>query len=1244
MAVTDPRAGAGAEDRPTMRGTRRTRTAVVALLVAVVGVRVSLGRGLDDVAGRVSSDPAGPLAHTLDGWTTAGTLGEASAADLRALPLSLLHRLGELAGVSAGTTQAMWTALVLVVAVVGARRLASAAARPGDDSWAPWVAALIYACGPVLVATAARAPLDGLVAAVLPWVLLPLVRRDRGVAGAARSAAWLGLVGVGSPHWSVSALAAGLLAAVLVWRGQPGQLVRWLVLAALSSAWWCVVLVWEARRATVVTELFAHSGVRDLLGDAVGRPDWSLFWLVVIALGPLAVAVAALVLRPERLERGVVGALVVVALVVGLAQASGAWLPPVLAPSVLNGNAGTFGPVLAWWGLAALLAWGPVTEDVRSRLDGLVLPPAGGRQLVPGVVASAVALSCLAGVAVAVQEPATASTSDSPDLWQNVAAWSEQAPPGRVLVLPATAGRLDPVVRQALAGRAWVGRDSRPTSGAPATAALDDTVRRLALGQSGPEVLDGLRRLGFSYVLLRDDEAVPVDRRRSSALVRAALRSGGATRLVVHRGERSATGPKGLVDFGVRSGTPEVEIWSVGGASGAREVAGEPLEVVGDPASTADLVASGVLGPRAVRLREEAEKAVVSDSARRRDVDQREAIAPYGPLLEAHRSRVVVPTGAAPRLTAVRRLSGVRSVTASSSSSDLGVVGGQPGADAVAGADGNVYTSWRSVPGTSRGQWWQLSFTDPVPIVGTVVQVVQNVYGGQLVTEVEVRTNKGRRTVEVPVNGRFTLTQAETTSRLRITATAVTGGKPTDSFGIAEVTVPGVVVRDDLVFTRPAGSGWVMATRPGSPTRCVPAAPLVGVPATATVCDPAVAVAGTDTGSMNRVLSVRERTTVAGRAWARPADTRQVATLADQLGRPSVSATATSVAAQDLVTRPQAAADDNETTSWRASPEDAEPALTLKWETPALVRGLALRLPDDGVTSVPQRVRVQFAPGEGTKPRSVERALVASGLVTLPPVRTRSLTVTFLEAEGPKSTDVSSGRVRPSPVAVSEVQVVGGPDTAFDLDRARTLPCGRGPTVTVAGEDTPTRVRLSARDLIESRPVTAPLCSRPVLAEGENPVTLQASFSWFPLGLVLAPPGGKLGDVDEPELLGEDDVVTPLDVDLDALAGRWGAAVDVDLRGSGTRTVVLASPAGRGWTARADGARLRSVTVDGWAQGWVVPAGVERVSLTYSAGASLRLGAGVGVLGWLLVLGIAVARPLLTRRRDQARVGRSTQA
>lgn len=1241
------------------------RTLVVSILAAAVAVRVTASQPLTGAYARLAADPAAALSTATDGWTVSGTLGDASAQGLRDIPLAAFLWLTDVFGMAPAGGGVAWSVLVLVLAAVGAVRLArSQVSEPdaGSESWTPWVGAALFACAPVQVATVLHSPGDGLTLALLPWVLTPLVRGADGWRAAAASAAWLGLAGAGTPPWALTALAAGLVTAVATARRPGGarQLGRWSVLALVSSAWWVAAYVWEASYATSVTGLTTDLDAAGL-AEAAGLTSTATALTVVLLLAPLAVAVSALALRVGR-ARAVVGALL---LLVGVATLVGVisggwpeWLPvPASAATATDTVPAPWAVLGGLLGLSALLAWTPLVDHLIDRLPRpWTWRPAPGGGLVAAGLAVLVLVS-VAGPVLAVQEQVSEPSGVDADQWDGVAAWSRTAPPGRVLVLPSvTAGRVAPAVQDALRGRPWVARDTLPLSGPAATTALDAALGRLDRGHEGAGTAAVLRHLGISYVLLRNDVPAAEDRERPLALVRHALSRQGATRVAVigadDQGDAATT--TGIVDLGVRDPTGSIEIWALDEAADGAVHDGAPWAVAGDASVVGDLADAGLSETPPLVLRDVGAESVdvVSDSARRQDVDLRVANDPRGPVLEPDDPRAVVPPGAAPATTAARALAGAQEVRASSSAADLDSHRRRVGAVATAAVDGNAFTSWQSQRGEVVDEWWEISFDGVTDLTSGALQVVQNPFASYQVTRVRLDSDNGSTEVDVPADGAVALAGIGRTARLRVVATGVSGTVSAgSSFAIAELAVPGLQVEDQLVVEGPETDSWILAARPASLATCVPSFAIGGAAdpaASETVCNRGVSVDGPDSGPLSRVVRASRSGEVAGRAWVRAVDSAESSRLADRLARPTITATGSSVASSDLVAEAQAAVDADPATAWRPSPEDVAPTLTLAWERPASVTGVRVTTAARRLASLPTHVVVSY----GDSARTESGEIGADGVVDLPEVRTREVTLAF-EAEVPQaSADSLTGGVQAVPIAVSEVEVVGAPAVRYDADDVEQLPCGSGPDVSIDGESYETAVRASARQVVEASVVPAVLCDRPVLRAGDVSVSVEASFAWIPTGLVLASPDGVLGEVDE------DGVDAGADADSGDVvpAGTIGArprtrVLDVDP--DEPATLVLAVPAGTGWAAVADGRELGSLTVDGWAQAWQVPEGVARVSVRYASGEVLRWVAGPAVAGWALVLLLALWSPAGARRprkparwgrRDHAMVGRSTQA
>src|SRR6478609_5021675 len=233
----------------------RGRTVLVALLAGVLALRVSLSQAPSTMTRRIAADPAEALRSAGDPWSFAGTLGGATVQHLREVPYAGFVWLGDEAGSAAHTIETCWRIL--------ARGLARSA-----ESWAPWVGAVVFALGAVVVSTVVDSPTDGLAVSVLPWVVAPLLLRTPGWRPVLVSAAFVGIAGVGSAPWAFAAFGAGLVAALPSGRADVPRFLRWLVLAGAASAWWIVLAVWSAVHAVDVSGLVDHR-LRDEIAATV---------------------------------------------------------------------------------------------------------------------------------------------------------------------------------------------------------------------------------------------------------------------------------------------------------------------------------------------------------------------------------------------------------------------------------------------------------------------------------------------------------------------------------------------------------------------------------------------------------------------------------------------------------------------------------------------------------------------------------------------------------------------------------------------------------------------------------------------------------------------------------------------------------------------------------------------------------------------------------------------------------------
>nr|WP_245552391.1 DUF3367 domain-containing protein [Nocardia aobensis] len=205
------------------------------------------------------------------------------------------------------------------------------------------------------------------------------------------------------------------------------------------------------------------------------------------------------------------------------------------------------------------------------------------------------------------------------------------------------------------------------------------------------------------------------------------------------------------------------------------------------------------------------------------------------------------------------------------------------------------------------------------------------------------------------------------------------------------------------------------------------------------------------------------------------------------------------------------------------------------------------------------------------------------------------------------------GFTQEQPPGLAEVSVLG-PDFPAPApgDRPVTVDCDHGPTLAVAGRVLHTSVTATADELRTGKPVSATVCAPGDTAYGGATVDLPAGS----VDVAVAPT--ELFSVDElrldntafeaatPATPATDggDATRPAH-DGDEATGEGGTAVDRPAPEStggadrpagidappGDRLLVLPLSTNVGWTAHTgDGHTLRPVVVDGWKQGWVIPA------------------------------------------------------
>lgn len=369
--------------------------------------------------------------------------------------------------------------------------------------------------------------------------------------------------------------------------------------------------------------------------------------------------------------------------------------------------------------------------------------------------------------------------------------------------------------------------------------------------------------------------------------------------------------------------------------------------------------------------------------------------------------------------------------------------------------------------------------------------------------------------------------------------------------------------------------------------------------------------------------------------WVRA---RQGPKLADLVAAPGAARAFGDADMIDVSGSAYAAADGDPRTSWTAPQSVVHgknpPTLTLRLPAPALVTGLRLTPSSSSVPAHPTLVAVDLGNGPQVR-RVTESGDGDSGVQTLrlTPQVTDTVKLSVLDWDDViDRTALGFDQLKPPGIAeIAALGQDGKPIAPAYAARNRArhvdIDCGHGPMIAIAGRFVPTSVHTTVDALLSGEPIVAQPCQR-------DPIALPSGRQ----ELLISP--GPAFVVDGAQLAG------PVNADLRtaettaADAGTWGPARrEVRTMPSASRRVlVVPESVSPGWIARtADGIRLTPVTVNGWQQGWVVPAGTGgTITLTFPSNDLYRAGLGGGLALLPLLALLALVPPRRRRPPDEA--------
>jgi arabinofuranan 3-O-arabinosyltransferase len=1137
MTVSSTRRGGAhrsKSDSQIKRLLRRAPEALTTLGLVAVAFLQRPGQIVRDTKLDLSVDPGRFLSRATHLWDPNVGFGSIpNQAFGYFFPMGPFYWLGSALHVPVWIVQRAWLALLFSVAFWGLVLLADVLQIGGR--WSRVAGGIAFALSPLILAqshdTAYVMP-----AVLLPWVMIPLVKVDKGTllpaAGAARSGmAVLFMGGV-----NASATAAVLLLPI-VWfftrrpvLKQTKLFLLWIIAVVLATAWFFLPLLFQAKywfNAVPYTESsHVTTAVSSIAETLRGAGIWTSFSLVpiwstaghLIESNPAVIVSTSLVAGAglcglashDMPHRKFFSSVVLIGIVVVSSGYLGHLGGPLASEvrGILDGKASAFRNVAKFQPLITLaLVLGLVHAlerlfEIRRNSEWQ-----SRNTLFVGFNIALIATIALASApAITGQVYPEGSFKGIPSYWHQAIDWlNTRGGMSNTLLIPGSdfadltwGNPLDQPI-QPLSTVPWANRAVTPLGSIGNTQFLDSIDRLLADGQAEPGFSDYLARAGVRYLLVENDLELKDTNGPSAVAVRLVLGAEpGLNRVArfgpVVRHPNSGVGTVGVYDpKGLTRGIHSLEIYRVLSTSaGDALVTTYPLStgirLSGGPQGELKLADYGLLTHQAVTLtsdplgpRFDNPQLVVTDTQQLRATQFSNLYENSSYLLSPGES---VPGAAGPpnqwivvpgvQHETVSKLIGALSVSASSYGPLFtSVPGDQPLAAFLKDSGGAM---WEASP-NDRRPWIEIRFNKPIPIREVTISTPKPNRFQTQITRVQIETDRGR-----------VRSKLQPSSSTRILAA------PKGETRFLKVTLVGLDEPKSSIFSGPAISH-------------------IGIP--------------------NFTVS---------QSWVVPND--------------------------------------------GASGSNVPPDFLFNSPIPnqfAFFSG-----PDDEVT--PSRTF--------NVPRST--TFLVGGEVT--PLHSSSI----YSHENPP--------------------IGQGPPSSAILRFPYILPCGSGPTLTLDGRQYATAVFGTGGDLYALTPMTMKVCTPEgawVISPGTHSVIASDAQSAFKVtSLLLFGSGAQQSHAPR------------------SIAVRsWGSQARTLIASAGPAAILnLHQNFSSGWLATVNGHQLRPVRLDGWQQGWILPASTtpQVVVMRFGADHNFRLSI---ALGGALALTLAAWSFLPTRRPRKRFVG-----
>ena len=1262
-----------------------------AAVTLIVSFAQSWGLVEDDTKLPLVMAPLDYIAQSFHIWNQQVFGGAAQQTGLL-FPMSLFFAVTDLLHVPTWCAERLWLALLLTVGFWGLVRVAEAL---GIGTRSGRVLGGVAYCVAPIVVTFADTSGDLLAIVLLPWMLLPLIvgsRQGSPRQAAARSGVAVALMGGANAAVVFATLPVGLLWLVTRAAGPRRQklIIWWLVALGLAVFWWLLSVWLEGKYGfnylpfteTSVATTRTASAFEALRGAsywldyyALKSPllpgAWTLVSAPFVIVGTAVVAalgLAGLCRRiPERLFLISCLTLGVVVISVGYAGPLGGPFAPsvqhllqtVLAPLR---NVSKFSPDVAL-PLALGLAWCvsvPVSRIDRRRpftnVEGTSskLAPTAPRSLVMLRVVAVVAVVLAAAPFWQQNLYRSGGFTAIPSYWTQVGNWLDgHQGHDNAMLVPGAAiagyswGTPGDEPLQFLSDTSVESRNLVPIGSEGYIQMLDAVETVLDNGITTPGLAEYLSRGGIRYVIERNDLNWRADGAPPPAQVHQVLSTTNGLK------EVAAFGPVlGLTQvtntvlpvYGSTSAIPlkAAEIFEVKPQSEIVRTypVSDPVVVSGDVGSLLPLAGAGLLTGRASVLSGDPQAQVGgAPGATWAITDGNQLRYTQFGSIRNNNSYLLAPgqvLGNAPpevpktfqvvsglRHETVSDPVGAASVSASSFSSSLLLE--EPNEGPAAAFDNDPSSAWvADALNRSVGQWIAITFRHKIPMSSIVLTPLRGNRYQPEITSVTISTDHGSVVRSVPVNSASVrLSVPRGSSRyLRITIDAVTGGVTSiqpGSFqigaGIKHVSIPGISFTPRMKVPDDESTAFSGGNRNSS---------VVAFSRQFTNPNYQLGEEPSDDPAMARLFTLPKTMNAAITGYAIATTGSSLDQLLDNMSAPPSALTVQTSASSWLgdlpVFRPQNLVD-TASQPWIAGQNDQRPSITLSWKKPESIASIGLTL--SRLTSRPTEISLSDSAGFKTSLPVPRRG----GFVHFSPVTTNSLTIGF-ESSAPRlAATPAYGVEYVVPVGLSKISIPGlVSSVALPASERFTSPCGQGPTLSLNGVSTPTALVGTVGDLMDFRPMPFLACVPKAglsFPAGSNTFAVNSGQSPFEVTSVV---------IESVSTRSSHPAQRTTTID------NWSAdarTVSVD-RGPAS-VLAIAQNYNPGWRAKMGTVSLQPIRIDGWQQGFEIPAGVGgTIAMVMAPDGLFRLSLLLGAI-FLVVLGFLALWPVRKRGPEPCR-------